>query len=400
MAVIKRSLVIGAILLYLEMVAHARIKTLLVYTMINQAGQGGKQVYDGSGDQSLTVHEPVLYMEDQISSRTKLNLNFTLDTFSGASDAIFDTATGASGGAPAANTNPGHGITDEDEDDPASASTSAPQRKWENRQAFDISLAQKAGAWVLIPTFGASTQQDYHSNHSGVSLQRSLVEDNFMLSAGVMHYDDQVNLFDLPTTTFTGWAPRVTDTYDISISQILSPDDVVLFGSGFTRQSGHLSTDRNSEALTGARVAEVLPDKRNKNTYTIRLIHGINDYLAVHLDYRYYTDDWGIYANTYEPSLAFALGERQQGLIRLLYRYYSQNGSAYYKDNFTVRLPYMTSDSDLARFDSRELGLQCTYSIDVNMMFSEIEFGGGIIYYNRSNDLSAVLYQLSLGGTF
>jgi len=393
-AVIRKCIVAALLVIYLETTAHAKLKAMLLYNIINQIGQGGKQVYDGSGNQDITVNEPVLFVEDEINNHTKLNLNITLDSFSGASDAIFDSGTGASGTASAIT------ASDDKDDDNDRAASGSPQRIWEQRQAFDLSIFRKMGTWVLIPTFGASTQEDYRSNHGGLSLQKSFAEDNFVLAAGFIHYDDYVNFFELSAVRFSGWLPRTTDSYDISVSQILSANDVALLGMGFARQTGHLSTDRNTENLNGARVAEALPGERNKKTSTLRIIHGIGERLALHFDYRYYEDDWQLIANTYEPSIAIGLGERQQGIIRLLYRYYAQNGVAYYRDSFTQGQAYMTSDSDLERFDSREIGLQGSCSFDVKKIFSELNFGGGIIYYNRSNNLSAIIYQLSLGGTF
>jgi len=392
-AVIKKYLVAAALLVCLEGTSQARLKYNLLYNIFNQDGSGGKQVYDGSGDQALIVYEPVLFMDYDINYKTVLSGTFLVDTFSSASDAIFDTKTGASGGAGTS----GRAGKDNEEDKPAAMQIA---RKWEQRKAFDLSLSHRMGTCIIIPSLGSSDEEDYRSVHGGINLLKSFAEDNFTLAAGFIHFDDKAMPFDLNTLHFLGWTPKITDSCVISATQILGPGDIALLGAGFTRQTGYLSGDRNTVDLAGIRVSEVLPDERNKITSTLRLVHGLSGSLALHFDYRYYSDDWQLRAHTFEPSLALGFGEADAGVIHLFYRYYVQNGAAYYRDSFTSKLVYMTSDSDLQGFFASEAGLQGTYRLDLKGFLSDIELGFGIIYYRRSNDLNAAIYQLSFGGEF
>ena len=396
MAAIRKYLAVAALILYFKAAALAELKYNLLYNVFSQGGTGGKQVYDGSGDQDLTVYEPVLYMDYDVDYNTVLSGSFLLDTFTSASDSIFDAQTGASGGAA-----PGLRNNRENGDDAPGGAAAAPlKREWESRQDYELSLSRRLGKWLVIPSLGYSQESDYKSSHGGLRFQKSFAEDNFVLEAGILHFNDQSEVFDLSTARFTGWSPKVTDTYLLSATQILGTRDIALAGVSFTNQSGNLSGDRNTVDVNGARAAEILPSGRNRNTCTLRLIHGLNDYLALHFDYRYYTDEWKINAHTFEPSLAIGFGPADAGLIRLLYRWYAQNSALYYKDSFGAKLAYMTSDSDLASFTARETGIQGSYRLDLNGGSGELELGGGIIFYSRSNDLSAVIYQVSIGGSF
>lgn len=390
---VKKYLCAAALVLYFKSITNAELRYNILYNVFSQDGSGGKQVYDGSGDQDLTVYEPALFMDCDIDYKTVLSGSFLLDTFTSASDSIFDSKTGASG---LSGVNRSNGNNNSD-DAPERPNAITVKREWEYRQAFDLSISRRMGTWLVIPSFGYSGEVDYKSAHGGLNFQKSFAEDNFTLSAGMFHYNDEVQLYDLSTGRFTGWTPKITDSYILSATQILGQKDIALVGASFTRQTGHLSRDRDTVSLAGTRAAEVLPGARNKITSTLRLVHELNGFVAFHFDYRYYTDDWDINAHAFAPSLAIGFDPADAGLIRLLYRYYVQTGAAYYRDSFNTAPAYMTSDSDLAPFNATEAGIQGSYRLDTN---GETEFGGGIIFYNRSNDLKAVIYQLSLGGKF
>lgn len=131
----------------------------------------------------------------------------------------------------------------------------------------------------------------------------------------------------------------------------------------------------------------------------IRLVHGLSEFLAVHGDYRFYTDDWGIKAHTFEPSLAISFMD-DLGIFRILYRYHNQTATKYYQDQFTGAREFMTSDSDLDNFSVQEGGLQCTAEFEGTWFIDSFELGGTVLYYKRSNDLQAQIFQISLSGLF
>jgi hypothetical protein len=393
----RKYLLVLIIAAYLKGTLHAEIKLDLLYNIFNQGGRGGKQVYDGSGNQDLSVNEPILSLEYQAGSDTTYNGSFLLDAFTGASDKIFDSnVTAVKPAAP----NPPR----EDAITSASQASGSGKSNWETRTAYDFSVSHKIKTWVFLPSFGYSESVDYKSVHGGFNVQKSFAEDNFTLSAGMFHYNDSVQVFDLNAASFVGWTPKITDSYNFSASQILGVSDIVLAGGSFTRQSGRLSSNRNTVDLAGTRAAEVLPDERNKITSTVRYIHGLNSFLALHLDYRYYSDDWELRAHTFEPSLAIAFGDNDEGLLRLIYRYYIQNAVNYYKDSFGTRERFMTSDSDLEAFFAHEVGAQVSYRWDLvkdqENPFSSLELGGGVFYYERSNDLNAMIYQFGISTWF
>ena len=369
------------LLIIIESTAVAKTRVELLNNLFFQSGNGGKQVYDGTGNQSMTVYEPVLYIDSVVSPETTLNLKALIDTWSGASDKAFDTSTGASAQS-ASSSGKGH-----------SGGSS-----WKSRNDIDLAATQKVGGLALKPSFGYSTSLPYESIHGGLGLEHGFAEDCFTLGLSYHHYQDKTKGFDFTNKVLTNWNPRLTDSVDLGASQILTTSDIIFFGVGYTKQHGLLSTNTNTVSLNGARVGEILPSDRSKKIVSGRFVHGISEDLAAHLDYRYYTDNWDIRAHSIEPSLVLSNEEETQ-LLRLFYRFHTQTATSYYADQFTTAQPQMTSDSDLAAFRAHEVGAQGSLRYDVkNLDFLEV--GGGLVYYTRSNNLSFVVVQFSLAVGF
>ncbi len=390
MAAIRRVLLAFIFLVYLEKYAAAASTDLdLVVNSLYQSGKGGKQVFDGSGDQSLTLYEPVLYMNSQIDSNTSVFGSLVFDALSSASAKAFDSGTGASGGG-------GGGGEGDDGGEGGSSG-------WQTRVGAELGYAKKTGTWAFTPTAGFSHELSYNSFHGGLNVQKFFAEDNFVLSAGVFHFSDEANPWDLNLHKFAGFKNKTTNSVNASATQLLSEKDIVLGGISFTGQSGFLEGTRNTVSTGTAvtdRASELLPGSREKWTANTRYVHGLGEGAAFHLDYRYYTDSWNIRSHTWEPSLAFAFDD-EAGTWRLFYRRYSQTAAKYYGDAFYAQRTFMTSDSDLAKFSANEAGAQLAYAPEPGEGDTTAwEYGATVMYYKRSNDLDAVVVQADISAKF
>ncbi|MBI2340488.1 MAG: DUF3570 domain-containing protein [Deltaproteobacteria bacterium] len=378
MGAIKKGAQIVLLIICLEGTAVARTKFELIMGFMNQFGHEGKQVFDGSGNEKTDIYEPVLFLEHQITPKTRIFGSFLADLWSSASEAIFDTDTGASGRAVAGGT---------------------PDTTLKRRIALDLGVSQKIKTWTITPRAGYAYEFDYRSINGGLRVDKSFAKDNFILSLDYHAYFDKARPLDAASGEFTPWQPKRVHTVNVSGSQILTPSDLILVGYSFTHQSGFLSGTENSVDLNGNRVSEVLPDRRLRHAATLRYIHGFTDALAVHIDNRLYFDDWGILSPTFEPSLYLAFND-DSGLIKFFYRFYLQSASTYYQDSFPVQKRFMTSDSDLASFQAHEGGTMISYQWDFHGWVKAITLSGAGLYYHRSNGLSAAVYEFGFGGAF
>jgi hypothetical protein len=389
-AAIRTFLLAFIFLFFLERYAQAKMDLDLVVNSLYQSGKGGKQVYDGKGDQSLTLYEPVLYINSQIDSNTSVFGSLVFDALSSASAQTFDSETGASKGSLGAGG---------EEGDDGEGNSLLPG--WQTRVGAELGYAKKTGTWAFTPTAGISHELSYNSLHGGLNVQKFFAEDNFVLSAGVFHFSDEANPWDLALHKFAGFKKKSTNSVNASATQLLSAKDIVLAGISYTGQSGFLEGTRNtvSTGTVTERASEQLPGTRGKWTANTRYVRSLGESSAFHLDYRYYTDSWSIRSHTWEPSLAFSFAE-EAGTWRLFYRRYSQTAAKYYADSFAGIVPYMTSDSDLAKFTANEVGAQFAYAPEVGAGETLWEYGGTAMYYKRSNDLSAVVLQATISAKF
>jgi hypothetical protein len=82
---------------FAEMMEKGKTKVKTLFNFYNQSSKGGKQVFDNSGNENVTVIEPQIFIKHQINENTEINANFVLDTWTAESDTILDGKTGASG---------------------------------------------------------------------------------------------------------------------------------------------------------------------------------------------------------------------------------------------------------------------------------------------------------------
>jgi len=399
-AATRKYLLLFLFLVLIESSSIAKTKVDIVNNIMLQSGNGGKQVQDGSGNQELSIYEPSIYIDSQITPHTTIFGNFLIDMWSSASEAIFDGNTGASGRALVAQPKKAED-EDEDDDDGGSGSSGDVQKKLQERYGFNVGVSQKFGTLTVTPRLGYSYEFDYKSINGGITLDKSFADENFVVSLGYQGFFDSTHPYDAATMQFQDWQSKRTHSIDLSASQVLTKSDLIYLGYNYTNQSGFLAGSQNTVDLSGTRVNEIMPNSRNRNSINLRYVHGFTDALAVHLDYRFYFDDWGFKTHTIEPSLLFGFDE-DQGLVKIFYRYYMQNASTYYQDRFASAKTYMTSDSDLAKFNAHEGGAMVSHEWNLKKKspIKSINVSASGLYYHRSNDLNAGIFQFGFGGTF
>ncbi|MEQ1715026.1 MAG: DUF3570 domain-containing protein, partial [Hyphomicrobium sp.] len=132
-----------------------------------------------------------------------------------------------------------------------------------------------------------------------------------------------------------------------SVSQILNKGALIEAGAGYTRSDGYLANpykvvqvgfidpEQQQFAPEGAyqiyfeALLEQRPTERNAATLDLSYVQHIEATdAALHLNYRYFQDDWGIKAHTFEGSWAQPLWEGWTLTPQL--RYYSQDAADFY----------------------------------------------------------------------
>jgi hypothetical protein len=350
-----------------------------VLNLYNQSSDEGLQVYDGSGDQGVSVVEPMIFVSHQIDETTNISGHFVLDAWTAESDTRLDGNTGQSGA----------GIGNQ------------------SRTSANISYSKEVGKSTWTPRFGFSSEYDYKSFNGGLTWTGSFAEDNFTLGISGNIFLDKTNQFDYTNEVTGPEEDKKVYAFDITASQLITRSDIFLFGFSYIKQEGTLESIRNTLDDNGTRVPEELPDARDRKAFYAQWVHGFSDEIALSARYRFYTDDWDMDANSLETSLRMSVQE-DEGFLEFNYRYHDQNEVKYFTKTANGQ-EFMTNDHDQDSFTSHRVGTH--YSINLGekdfgklygipFSFESWEVSVGAYHYWRSNNLTYNTLQASLGVTF
>ena len=181
-------------------------------------------------------------------------------------------------------------------------------------------------------------------------------------SAGYRTFDNTAHNYQLTkeggNTFLTGnrqdWATN------LGITQVLNQNALIEAGLGYTRSTGYMGNPyktvetafiapgQTGDIITGSAIGllEERPDQRNQLTQNVRYIQHINGLdAALHFDYRFFHDDWGINAHTFEADWIQPLGKGWTFTPRI--RYYSQDAADFYTPYIvTLQTPTRAVDAN------------------------------------------------------
>ena len=145
---------------------------------------------------------------------------------------------------------------------------------------------------------------------------------------------------------------------------------------------------------------ERLPNSRYKLPMGARMSYYLNEWFVVKGFYRYYIDDWGLKAHTFNVDLPIRFS--QSFSITPSYRYYIQNQIDYFAP-FETHLStekYYTSDYDLSKFNSQQYSLALNYTdIFSKLRIFSLGFKNANLkfsQYIRSDGLKANIFSFGI----
>ena len=185
---------------------------------------------------------------------------------------------------------------------------------------------------------GVSTERDYLSLNGGLESETSFDNKRRTLSLGVGFSHDQLRPTDGASTRFPdriGSAHKNTVNAFAGLSQLLGPDTVVSGGLSFTYNNGFLSDPYKEAYVAGGIVPDARPSSREQGAVDLRLrqfFPGLN--AALHLDYRFFRDSWGVGSDTIELGWYQNLPADWKASANL--RWYEQGATDFYRPYYNV----------------------------------------------------------------
>ena len=268
---------------------------------------------------------------------------------------------------------------------------------------FNPSLNWKVKNLEKNTTFGAgvyySYEFDYNSWRSEVSFAKASMDNNSEFSVKALAFFDQrqyIIPFELRATKAYGdWRSKNSYSLNMAYSQVISQRFQISILGDVAYQQGILSTPYNRVYFTNNTVSnEKLPDKRLKIPVGIRANYFLGDNFIFRTYYRYYWDDWGLKAHT--ASLEIPMKFTPNFSLSPFYRYHTQSGIKYFNEyaKTTVGTEFYSSDYDLSKFNSQNLGLNLHFVPQDWGVFHDVDIRYS--HYKRSDGLSGNNLTLSL----
>lgn len=226
-----------------------------------------------------------------------------------------------------------------------------------------------------------SEENDYSGRSLFMNYVRQLNNQNTSVGLTFSSLSDR---WDLKGLTRNDRKGRETN---ISISQFLSPTAQLQLAYSNIYSSGFLASPYRFIEQVGppTLIKEKLPDSRNGDAYSLKLVKQLSEPTSINIAYRYYSDDWKITSHTINAELYRDMDEYYTlgGRLRL----YSQSDTAYTKDitSYDGLEEYAPIDYKYSAFDSYMLGLNVIYKIETEKLKSYV-IKGSLDYYRTSDN--------------
>jgi len=165
-------------------------------------------------------------------------------------------------------------------------------------------------------------------------------------------------------------------TYRLDWSQIVTKSMIVSLNYEGVTDEGFLNNPYRQVRYLDANEArgygyelEVYPRTRTSSAQAIRGMYYLPYRAALKLEFRNYTDTWGI--NAYNFEIGYTHPIEQYGLIiDLKYRFYEQTAADFYSDLFprSSAQNFIARDKELAAFQTQTIGAGVTYEFETNWL--------------------------------
>lgn len=320
-----------------------------------------------------TVLAPSVEINKDFGTDYTLNVTAVADSVSGASPTYYKTD--SSSGASAYS----RGVTTSDKIKKGNVTYE------EQRTALGANLTTRfANRDELKTGLNFSGEHDFYSGElSGSYLHYLDNSHNQSISFGGSFQSNQVLV---KTDTSSGASEKKTNTIytlQLGFSQVIDQKNVASIGTFYSAESGYLSSPYHNIVRNNTTVeAEKKPESKSAYGLKLGLISAINDNLSAHVDYRFYSDDWGITSHTVDSLFYYDLTNKITlgGGIR----YYTQSKADFYGESFTTQ---QEASSD-ERFDSFNA---ITYKASLDYKMSDkLSLNVGVNLYDQSTSLQAL----------
>jgi len=220
-----------------------------------------------------------------------------------------------------------------------------------------------------------SFENDSDSHVGQIGLRRGFYEDNLEVGARYAISYNRMGLHGEPSST---WRPSTIHSADLSLTYIVNPRTMAELVYSTFISGGYLASpyrrvpiEMSNTMVSAMWVDERVPDARWRNAVTARARRAIGDSWVAALDYRFYTDDWGVTGHMEKAEAAVALPAGL--LLRLQQRASIQSAADFYEMHYTTETEYRTRDRRLSSHLTGQVGAALSWAITRSKSIGTIE---------------------------
>lgn len=371
-----------------------------------------KQMSYSENDDRMSVDYKLLDFKQEIGADYTLGLSFTYDTISGGTPVWVDTYSGASGVASADGkihvykkesngTYKDYGGYDHDTSSAKTRSNYVYKNEEvdDERRAFSANLTKRTASRDEI-SFGSSfsKEEDFESKELSLGYLYNLDSSrNRSITAGISYQaNDAYHLY------YNEWQDFHIINTQIGYTHTFTKYTVGQINAFAIKQEGELSNSyqtilRYDNAGWLWRAVEQRPDEKLSSGISASVVSKIYDNIALHTDYRFYKDDWGITSHTLSVSPNIDI---EDWTFSPLIRFYTQTAADFYKDydssdNTFDETQNGSSDERLGEYHGTTYGMGVAKRIT-----KEISLNTLLATQKQSNGLEMKWIAFGLGYSF
>jgi hypothetical protein len=251
----------------------------------------------------------------------------------------------------------------------------------DHRSAVSASWTQGTGSSGGT-TYSASysAERDYHATALGIEHSLPL---NAALTLGVggSFSHDLISPVDAQLYGRVEHGQKNTGSLFGSLAWVIDRSSVLQTGIQANSEHGFLSDPYKLVTVGEGTIHDLRPDQRDEAAWLVRYRRAFNGPdAALHLDFRYAQDNWGVTSQTLEAAWYQTLPARWE-LVPAL-RYYSQQQARFYAPFFSdpSAHKYFTSDYRLGTFGA------FSASLNLRKQVGAWVFSGGFERYHAATD--------------
>ncbi len=247
-----------------------------------------------------------------------------------------------------------------------------------------------------------SMESDYFAQMLSIAYNRDFYGDNLNIALGASYSWDSIEpLEDQDTAGIPDY--RRTTYWNVVATQVVTKTTVLRAGVEFNRVAGLQENPYRNVYVAGTNVPENHPDVRMRQDIFLGLSQYVYNRSSVKLDYRYYSDDWGVSSHMIGIKLNQYVNE--EFIFRYRYRYYAQLPSEFYRDEYLEAggvNGYQTSDYRMGDFGAHLFGGQVQWYPHslIGKLGARAQVTFGYERYFNSNNFSADVFETGLQFAF